>query len=93
MASINVYFASLGGSHNVRNTMAAFCCAHHACLPCRPGYSASAGGCVKCARGTYQPNFRAAMCFDCAYCHNTTSTGSVHADACLCQPGFDMTAA
>ena len=93
VASIDAYFSSLGGSYDVHNTMAEFCRAQHACLPCRPGYYASAGGCIKCALGTYQPNFRADTCFDCAYGHNTTLTGSVHVDACLCQPGFDMTIA
>jgi len=92
VASIDAYFVSLDGLYSAHNTMAAFCRAGHACLPCRPGYFASASGCEQCALGTYQAHFEAHACFECALGHNTTSTGSVAGSDCLCQPGFDMPA-
>jgi hypothetical protein len=92
VADIDLYFArALSASHNVsrHSDLFGFCKDRVACLPCMPGEYEADGACVACDYAHYQPNFQMPHCFECALGHNTTGRGSMLADNCLCQPGFE----
>jgi len=92
VAAIDLYFArALSASHNVsrHSDLFGFCQDRVACLPCMPGEYEADGACVACDYAHYQPNFQMPHCFECALGHNTTGRGSMLAENCLCQPGFE----
>lgn len=92
VAAIDAYFALYPSdkySIGSRKRMFEFCHARGVCLPCQPGHYDHAGECIRCPFAEYQPHFQASACFQCAYGHNTSRTGSEHESECLCQPGFE----
>jgi len=92
VAAVDAYFArTAAAGHNVsqHNQLYEFCHARGACLPCLPGEAEHAGACVACDFASYQPNFQAPRCFECAAGHNTSARGALLAADCRCQPGFE----
>ena len=92
LQAIDAYFSeALLAGHNVahHSDLHGFCSDRVACLPCMPGNYKANGACAACDYAHYQPNFQMPHCFECALGHNTTARGSVLAEDCLCQPGFE----
>ena len=65
---------------------------------CSPGWSNSSGGavvevCAPCAIGLFKPQLGNVTCSVCPADSSTAGVNSTSLDACLCQPGFEPTAA
>lgn len=95
LTGIEGYFASVNGSHEFADSplgvdvLRGFCRAGHACLPCPPGSREEAGTCTGCPLGTYQPHFKARVCFECSHGQTTVEKNATSSTDCVCVPGFE----
>lgn len=89
VSELDAYYANLTEAQQNTYDLLQVCTASYACVPCKPGYFAVSQVCWPCARGTYQPNFKSSVCFDCSTGQNTTHEASISGDECVCDPGFE----
>jgi len=89
VSELDAYYANLTDAQQSTYNLLQVCTASYACVPCKPGYFAVNQVCWPCARGSYQPNFKSNLCFDCSTGQNTTYEAAVSSAACVCDPGFE----
>ena len=86
---LDSYYQNLTVAQQSTYDLLAFCAQSYACVPCKPGHYEDGQTCQPCPYATYQPNFQHTSCFDCSAGQNTSSQGSVTAESCVCNAGFE----
>lgn len=87
--SLNDLYHQAGQNIQIETYLHQFCTNGYACLPCEKGTFVQNLVCLPCPLGTYQPNFASTTCFMCARGQNTTQTGTITKEECVCMPGFE----
>lgn len=73
----------------LQDFLTSYCNAGFACLPCETGTLEIDHTCQACDFATYNPNYGATVCFDCAHGQNTSTRGSDSQTACICNVGYE----
>lgn len=89
MHQLYTAYSSSDANIKIQNFVAAYCNAGFACLPCETGTLEIHHVCHACDYATYNPNYGATICFDCAHGQNTSTRASISKTACVCIAGYE----
>lgn len=89
MSSLFDMYSTAGIHVELQEYYPAYCTAGFACMPCEAGTHEKDRICRSCGFGTYNPNYAATSCFECAQGQNTSHSGSTHSTQCVCSPGHE----
>lgn len=82
-------YSAANANMHLQDFVTSYCTAGFACLPCEAGTLEKHNMCYACDYATYNPNYGATACFECAHGQNTSTRGSDSQTACVCNAGYE----